>query len=238
VGFTLIELLVVISIITLLISILLPTLTKARETVRAVRCLSNVRQIAMGTINYAYDHKDFLPSFNLDLSSVPARNYDAYVNLVDDGGYLPAKFDSDLYRRLGFVSLDSDVWHCPSVGVDEYMFSGGYGVSELKVIQIYDSNNTAAYPGGLRLDETKQPSKLSFLADARGLVDGKWVTWTAYWPHPSENWDAPIAYGQQAAPRHHGGSYANAAFLDSHAASVLWEDFRDNVDNIFDAGLN
>lgn len=54
-GFTLIELLVVVAIIALLIAILLPSLSKARERGRIAQCLSNVRQLAIEYRTYCQD---------------------------------------------------------------------------------------------------------------------------------------------------------------------------------------
>lgn len=56
-AFTLIELLVVIAIIALLISILLPALSRAREQGKVASCMSNLRQITIGTTQYIVDQE-------------------------------------------------------------------------------------------------------------------------------------------------------------------------------------
>ena len=59
-GFTLIELLVVIAIIALLAAILFPVFARARENARRTSCLSNLKQIGLGFVQYAQDYDEKL----------------------------------------------------------------------------------------------------------------------------------------------------------------------------------
>ena len=60
-AFTLVELLVVIGIIAVLVAMLLPALQRAREQAVVVACQSNMRQIALASLNYATNNRDYLP---------------------------------------------------------------------------------------------------------------------------------------------------------------------------------
>jgi prepilin-type N-terminal cleavage/methylation domain-containing protein len=62
IGFTLIELLVVIAIISLLVSILLPSLQQAKELARRTACLANLRSLGTGMIFYADDYNEWFIS--------------------------------------------------------------------------------------------------------------------------------------------------------------------------------
>lgn len=59
-GFTLIELLVVIAIIAILAAILFPVFARAREKARQSSCLSNVKQLMLGTLMYTQDYDEML----------------------------------------------------------------------------------------------------------------------------------------------------------------------------------
>lgn len=63
-GFTLIELLVVISIMGLLMAILLPSLSKARERSKRTVCATHLRALSLAMHDYAYDGNDRLPNLN------------------------------------------------------------------------------------------------------------------------------------------------------------------------------
>ncbi len=63
-GFTLIELLVVVAIIAVLMSILLPSLTCAREQARSVLCGQKLRDLGNGMHNYFAENRDWIPGVN------------------------------------------------------------------------------------------------------------------------------------------------------------------------------
>jgi prepilin-type N-terminal cleavage/methylation domain-containing protein/prepilin-type processing-associated H-X9-DG protein len=107
-GFTLIELLVVIAIIAILIGLLLPAVQKIREAANRMKCTNNMKQIALGNMNYESAYGTFVPGVSRTgccwgtwmVPILPYMEQDnmfkGYVNFggLDNGGGLPPPTDT------------------------------------------------------------------------------------------------------------------------------------------------
>lgn len=159
-AFTLIELLVVIAIIAVLIGILLPSLSSARETARAVACTSQLRQIAVGWQVYANENDD------ISVPAQPGRFAEEARNLYDVGNglhYRPRWF-ATLGAAAGFYAyaepstdradehsyqITNEVFLCPVADTWTSTRNAPYGYNHLFLGNARFRNDDATDASGL-----------------------------------------------------------------------------------------
>jgi prepilin-type N-terminal cleavage/methylation domain-containing protein/prepilin-type processing-associated H-X9-DG protein len=122
-GFTLVELLVVIGIIALLISILLPALSRARETANTVKCASNLRSVGQGMAQYLANNKNTYPAAYIyeGMQIQGAAPSGTQLPPAADKGYV--HWSAMIYNRKDTAANDSifrqlsgwEMFTCPSI---------------------------------------------------------------------------------------------------------------------------
>jgi len=115
--FTLIELLVVIAIIAILAAMLLPALSQAREKARQASCLSNFKQLSLGTLMYIDDNAECMPV--------------VYHSDAGSPGYVYGNRRYAMELVKPYYST-WDILECPSDTVLRYHTSIGYNVNRLE----------------------------------------------------------------------------------------------------------
>jgi prepilin-type N-terminal cleavage/methylation domain-containing protein len=121
VGFTLIELLVVIAIISLLVSILLPSLNKAKELARRAVCASNQRNLGLGIHFYGNEYNGYAPTSRVEytyqarLLHTTSGSIRYFQNLALLYTNMFSHPVSEQPRYSGFVETP-EVFYCPTVG--------------------------------------------------------------------------------------------------------------------------
>ena len=143
-GFTLIELLVVVSIISLLVAILLPSLAKAREAAIAAVCASQVRGLGMGWTFYADDNNDSYPmGLNWNTSDYWWR-YDTGV-----GKYMPTPVTGDIGAPPDLQANADNFypgWRCPKHADLSANAKVGYHFNPIIGYRRYTKRSTIRWP--------------------------------------------------------------------------------------------
>ncbi len=206
-AFTLIELLVVVAIIAILISILLPALSRAREVTKAAVCLSNLRSLGQAVHTYAMNHRGRLISAGLAHGG-SVNEHAAWINTLreDYGNKDVARCPSDRSR------LWSEPW---GVDDEDHQYRrASYATHYYTVERIagrgpYD-----------RLDMIKRPAETILMVEL--VEDGQYAV--SDHVHPEQWFSNPRSLARQEVFVDRHRNKANYSFMDGHAEAKQFRD--------------
>lgn len=115
-AFTLIELLVVIAIIAILAALLLPALSRTKQSAQTTKCVSNLHQIGLGLKMYLHDNFDRFPPFDTTQFNQSGPHYVFAIALggKDPAPSLAADFPPATNRHLAKYVPAAEAFRCPA----------------------------------------------------------------------------------------------------------------------------